>query len=280
MCHLMRTMLPSKRFLCLGVLACFVGVANAGCTAEPSTNPSELGPAEDDLTQVTASEKAAAARTSLSGFTYERLTPTTTRIMKAARYWMTVQDDFPRYPKPRMCATNVSKVLFLAGINSVDEEGVRAFLADVNSDGGRVHKMGRDPETFAEQLNTLFRGAPPAGTIIAGLNVSTSAPGDQHIGVVGHTDPDGTVWIYHNNWYRPANENGQRKPHMVSEENLRRGFERQWMATPWIRIKKDASGRVTDVAQLLPALDDMAPFHPQFRNTLALLPGVADELGL
>lgn len=94
------------------------------------------------------------------------------------------------------------------------------------------------------------------------MNVRTSNPGDQHIGFIGHTDADGIVWIYHNNWYRPANENGQHKPYMISDANLRRGFERQWMATPWIQITRDATGKVTDVKSLVPAIDDMDPFNP------------------
>jgi hypothetical protein len=44
---------------------------------------------------------------------------------------------------------------------------------------------------------------------------------------------------------------------MVSQKNLDRGFERQWMATPWLRLTRDNAGKVTDVVSLLPALDDM-----------------------
>ena len=59
---------------------------------------------------------------------------------------------------------------------------------------------------------------------------------------------------------------------MVSEENLRRGFERQWMATPRLKLTRDASGRVTGAKSLLAALDDMDPFNAAYQVTLALLP--------
>jgi hypothetical protein len=138
--------------------------------------------------------------------------------------------------------------------------------------------MPQNAAAFATTLATIDHGHLPAGTIVAGLNVNTSAPGDQHIGFIGHSDPDGTVWIYHNNWYRPENEGGRRRDYMVSDENLRRGFPRQWMATPWIKIKRDSAGKITGVTSLLPALDDMDPFNANFRVTLAILPQIAREL--
>jgi hypothetical protein len=138
--------------------------------------------------------------------------------------------------------------------------------------------MPQTKPEFLAKLNAVFGGRIPAGTLIAGMNVITSAPGDQHVGFIGHTDPDGTIWIHHNNWYRPENEGGQRKPHMVSQENLDRGFLRQWMPTPWLRITRDAAGRAIGVTSLLPALDDMDPFNPSFQVTLALPKEIASEL--
>jgi hypothetical protein len=181
-------------------------------------------------------------------------------------------------PKARMCASNVSKVLFVAGITRYDQEGVRAFLADIGRAGGELQRMPRRPAEFAAALETRFGGRIPAGTIVSGLHVRMSRPGDQHIGFIGHEDPDGTVWIYHNNWYRPQNEGGQRRPHIVSDANLRRGFPRQWMATPWIRIDRAADGTIARVVSLLPALDDMDPFNASYQVTLAVLPEVAREL--
>ncbi|MBS2015115.1 MAG: hypothetical protein JST00_19650 [Deltaproteobacteria bacterium] len=262
--------------LASAVLFCSFG--SAGCSQDPSGAGDEIIESEEPLTRVTPEEQTAARRQDISGFTFDHLTPTTTSIMRASHWWMGAQDESPRYPKARMCASNVSKVLFLAGLTSIDQEGVRALIADVRDRGGLVYKMPQTPDAFATTLATIDAGHLPAGTIVAGMNVATSAPGDQHIGFVGHHDPDGTVWIYHNNWYRPENENGQRKPFMVSEENLSRGFPRQWMATPWIKIERNTRGAITKVTSLLPAVDDMDPFNPSFRVTLAILPQVAREL--
>jgi hypothetical protein len=269
--------MASPRSLFLALLLLSVPAGPIGC-ATATEQGDDIESAEEPITRVTSEETAAAQREDISAFTYARLTPTTQKIMRASRWWMHEQDDDPRYPKPRMCATNVSKVLFLSGITTFDQEGVRMLIGDVRNAGGLVVRMPRDPNAFARAVTEQFGGEIPAGTILAGMNVQTSNPGDQHIGFVGHTDRDGTVWIYHNNWYRPENEGGRRKAHMVSEENLRRGFQRQWMATPWLRISRDARGAITRVTSLLPALDDMDPFHPQYQVTLAVLPDVVREL--
>jgi hypothetical protein len=198
--------------------------------------------------------------------------------MKASHYWMGVQDRYPRYPKARMCASNVSKVLFLSQITRYDQEGVRNLIADVGSAGGQTFKMSQNKAKFIEKLNTIHGGHLPAGTLIAGESITSSNPGDQHIGIIGHTDRDGVVWIYQNNWYRPENEGGARKPFMVSDANLRRGFPRQWMATPWLKLTRDASGKVIDAKTMIPAIDDMDPFNPGYSNTFAIPREIANEL--
>jgi hypothetical protein len=259
----------------LSLLLLTGGLALAGCAPSAAD---DLASEDDALTTVSADQEDAAQATDISELSFEKLTPTSTKIMKAARWWMKEQDKESRYPKPRMCASNVSKVLFLSGLTAIDQEGVRLLIDNVKTVGGRVLKLPQNKAAFATQLQSFANGALPAGTIVAGMNVKTSAPGDQHIGFVGHTDPDGTVFIYHNNWYRPANEGGARKPFMVSDANLKRGFERQWMATPWIKITRDASGTITKVDSLLPAIDDMDPFNAAFQVTIALLPEIDREL--
>lgn len=253
-------------------------VALVGCSTSAGEIDEEIAGGEEPLTQVAEADRTAALRQDLGSLRFEGLTPTSTKIMRASHWWMNEQINDKRYPKARQCASNVSKVLFLSGVTRYDQEGVRNLIADVKEAGGRVLKMPQDPADFAESLNEQTGGVLPAGTLIAGMNVRTSAPGDQHIGFIGHSDPDGTVWIYHNNWYRPENEGGARKPHMVSAENLRRGFPRQWMATPWLKVTRDSAGKVTRVVSLLPALDDMDPFNPSFRVTLAILPEVVREM--
>lgn len=276
----LQSMTPLLRITALPFLALALSIASLpGCAADDDA-ASASGTTEDEpLTSVTDSEVDAAQRTSLDGYRYESLTPTGAKIMKSSLWWMTKQDGDARYPKPRMCASNVSKVLFLSGLRAIDQEGVRVLLDQVEESGGRALKLPQNEAGFVAKLNTLANGTVPAGTLVAGLNVNTSAPGDQHIGFIGHTDPDGTVWIYHNNWYRPANENGARKPFMVSDANLRRGFERQFMATPWVKLTRNSAGQITRAKSLLPAIDDMDPFNPSFQVTLAVIPEIRAELG-
>lgn len=255
-----------------------VSAVSAGC-ASPDDTDAEGASLDEPLTRVTPDEQAAAAAEPLpANLRFEHLTPSTERIMRAARYWMRVQSNDPRYPMPRMCASNVSKVLFLSGITRYDQIGVRELLWSVRDAGGKMVKLPGTPAEMPAVLNQLDDGLIPAGTLVSGMNTTTSNPGDQHIGFIGHTDPDGTVWIYHNNWYRPENEGGARRPYMVSAQNLARGFPRQWMATPWIRVTRDRSGHITAVRSLMPQIDDMDPYNASYRVTLAIPPEVAREL--
>lgn len=252
--------------------------AVAGCASTDDAVVDEPAVAEEPLTRVSSAEQSAAALESIDAFRYDHLTPTSERVMRAARYWMRTQDGDPRYPLPRMCASNVSKVLFLSGIYGYDQEGVRRLVDDVRAAGGRTLQLPNTADKLPAALNQLDGGHIPAGTLVAGMNVSSAKPGDQHIGFVGHTDPDGTVWLYHNNWYRPESEGGARRPYMVSDANLRRGFQRQWMATPWIRVRRDAAGRIASVRSLMPQIDDMDPTNAEYRVTMAIVPEILGEL--
>jgi hypothetical protein len=177
-----------------------------------------------------------------------------------------------------MCAQNVDKVLQNAGITRYRDEGVRNLVAHVKSTGGVVQSFPTDKAAFIAKLNSFYGGHLPAGTLVAGENKHASNPGDQHVGFIGNVDPDGTVWIYHNNWYRPENEGGQRKPYMVSAQNLAHGMQRQFMATPWIKLTRDATGKITDVVSLMPQIDDMDPLNPNYGATLAVPAEIAHEL--
>jgi hypothetical protein len=227
----------------------------------------------------TSSEVTAAQATELDpSLKFDLITPMGTMMMKASYYWMGVQSSNPTYPKPRMCASNVSKIMFLSGVDAYNQEGVRSLIDDAKSKGAEVHKMPITSAQFAATLNTMHGGHIPAGTFVAGESRTSSNPGDQHVGIVGHTDADGIVWLYQNNWYRPDNEKGVRKAYMVSDANLKKGFQRQWMATPWLKITRDASGKVTDVQDMIPAIDDMNPFNGEYQTTLAIPHEILVEL--
>jgi hypothetical protein len=64
----------------------------------------------------------------------------------------------------------------------------------------------------------------------------------------------------------------------------KKGLRREWMPTPWIRVKRDGAGKITDAESLVPAIDDMDPFGgayggtPKYHMTLALIPELAAEI--
>jgi hypothetical protein len=273
--------MPQLRHLAVIVgLALAVSPALVACSADAQEDGSEsVDGTEEPLTSVTDAEVSAAQRTALDpSLHFDLLTPTGEKMMKSSWYWMGVQDRYSRYPKARMCASNVSKVLFLSQITRYDQEGVRNLIADVGGSGGKTFKMSQNKAKFIEQLNQIHGGHIPAGTLVAGESIHSSNPGDQHVGLIGHTDADGVIWVYNNNWYRPENEGGARKPYMVSDANLRRGFPRQWMGIPWLKVTRDASGKVSDVKTMIPAIDDMDPFNPGYAATLAIPQEIANEL--
>jgi hypothetical protein len=56
------------------------------------------------------------------------------------------------------------------------------------------------------------------------------------------------------------------------------------MPTPWLRVKRDATGKITDAVSLVPAIDDLDPFGglyggtPKYHMTLAVIPELAADL--
>ncbi len=254
------------------------GIADAATQAKLAAAKPSPKPEKASGVGASAAEIAAAAKASIKGLTFEKLTPTGEKLMRAAHWWMDNQFGYPSFPRPRMCATNVSKVFSLVGLGKYREEGVRAMTGELKAKGAQVTRMPNNEAGFIKKLNEVFGGSIPAGTVISGNHVTKFDPGMQHIGFVGHTDSNGVVWIYHNNWLRPANAGGQRSEHMVSARNLASGMERQWMATPWIKVKKDASGKVVDVKSMLPKLDDMDPLNKEFFVNLAVPAEIAKEL--
>lgn len=273
--------------------------ALAGCSNQVEEADDTAG--EDALRpSVSSAERAAVARTPTSGYRLEHATPTGTRIFQAGLYWYGHQLEDLRYPQPRMCASNVSKVLFLGGVERYSAEGVYDLIRSVGTQGGRVHRLPQpkvvngalDKSAFIDALNAIDGGRIPVGTLVAGCLTPQcdAVAGEQHIGIVGQVDRDGTVWVWHNNWYRPENEGGQWKPHMIYEDRRelyeQAGLRRQWMATPWIKLKRRfwTGDRIVDAKSALPAVDDMDPFGaaygnvPKYHVTMVVLPELAADL--
>ena len=268
--------------------------------ASPNTDDAS-GESEDAIVAtVTPSERAKVEATDISTLTFDDITPTGTHLMKAMVYWRAHQIEDLRYPVARMCASNVSKALYLGGVENYNAEAVYNLIRTVSDQKGEIHRMPRptklasgklDKTAFLKELNSIDNGHLPVGTIVAGcLTAQCDAePGEQHVGMIGDVDPDGTVWVWHNNWYRPENvapNSTTWLPYMIYGENhdlyLKQGLRRQWMKTPWLVIKKDANGRIIDAVNNLPAIDDLDPFgggtDPKYFMTLSVIPEIAAEL--
>ena len=209
-------------------------------------------------------------------------TPTGLLLLERSHEWVERQvEQRDVYAQPRMCAHNVSYVLEDAGINGYGSYLVPEMVSAAEMRGGRVIRFPRDKAGFIKTLNENYGGRLPLGSLINGCLYEDCGGegGDGHIAILGETDEDGVVWTYHNNWYRPDNEGGAWRDYMVSKEyyyDLE--LRRQWMATPWIRIKRGADGLISDVEGLLPALDDLDPFVG-FYITATIIPEILEELG-
>ena len=212
-------------------------------------------------------------------------TPLGERLLEESQRWEQDQlSQASEYAQPRMCAHNVSYVLEMSGLSAYSDYLVPHMLDAVKVRGGLVRQLdNRDKQGFIASLNSLFEGRLPLGTLVNGCLYQdcSGEGGDGHIAILGETDEDGVVYLYHNNWYRPDNEGGARKPYMVSEAYYdEHGLRRQWMKTPWIRVFRDSeSGLIVDVEGLLPAIDDLDPFTGFF-ITVSVMPELLAELNM
>lgn len=212
-------------------------------------------------------------------------TPLGDEILNQARLWESGQfEEADEYAQPRMCAHNVSRVLEMSGLQAYSDYLVPHMLDAVEVRGGLVTQLDtRDKQGFVRSMNETFDGRLPIGALVNGCLYEdcSGEGGDGHIAIVGHTDENGVVYLYHNNWYRPDNEGGKRKEFMVSEEYYDgHGLYRQWMATPWIRVHRDEkTHQIVDIDGLLPAIDDLDPYTGFFL-TVSVVPEMLQELGM
>ena len=204
-------------------------------------------------------------------------------LLMQSQAWETLQiDGANEFAQPRMCAHNVSHVLEMSGVKSYSDYLVPHMLDAVSVRGGLVTQLDtRDKQGFIKSLNGLFDGHLPVGSLINGCLYKdcSGEGGDGHIAILGETDAEGVVYLYHNNWYRPDNEGGERKPFMVNKEYYdEHNLRRQWMKTPWIRVHRDVmTEEIVDVEGLLPAIDDLDPFTGFF-ITVSIIPEILQVL--
>jgi hypothetical protein len=204
-------------------------------------------------------------------------------ILAYMKQWEVEQIQYKdEYAQPRMCAHNVSRIFDMLGMTEYQSYLVPDMVGAVKVRKGLVKQLSRKNKSKAiTELNALFNGKLPIGTLINGcLRADCSGEGgDGHIGILGETDENGVVWVYHNNWYRPDNEGGQRKEYMVSSLYYDQGLFRQWMKTPWIKVYRNEQGQISDLESLLPALDDMDLLGEYF-VTVSVIPELLKSLNL
>lgn len=226
-------------------------------------------------------ELGAGAASGAEGFSF--FTPLGERIIEQSRAWEREQVlQKSEFAQPRMCAHNVSEVLERSGLTAYSDYLVPNMISAVKARGGLVFEIDtRDKQGVIASLNARFGGRLPAGALVNGcLNRDCSGDGgDGHIAILGHTDAEGVVWLYHNNWYRPDNAGGEWREHMVSREYYYDlGLRRQWMATPWIKVERDAqTGELVDVVGLMPEIDDLDLFTGYF-VTVSIMPELLAEV--
>jgi hypothetical protein len=63
---------------------------------------------------------------------------------------------------------------------------------------------------------------------------------------------------------------------MVSKLFLEKGYIRQWMPTPWLRLIRNSAGVVTEIKSLMPQIDDLDP--KQYYVSLAIPKEITVEI--
>ncbi len=218
----------------------------------------------------------------LKQYNFDYITPTGLKIFKQALAWKNggqlanwkahgkPQSAMGPYPLPGQCANNVSHVLTQAGLGHYANpwvKGISDAIAQktIGNVKGVVKLISpRNKLAFINAINSFKDHRIPTGAVVLGCyrQNCTGQTGDGHVSIVGDVDQSGVVYLYHNNWYRPDNENGAYLPHMVSKEfYYTYGLRRQWMATPWMKLVKNSQGEVVDIINMLPAIDDLDPLQ-------------------
>ena len=158
-----------------------------------------------------------------------------------------------------MCASNVSKVLFLSGSLATTREGVETSSPRSAARAARPQDVAEQGEVHREAELDPHVDIPAGNARLGPQHHVVPNPGDQHVGIIGHTDRGGVVWIYQNNWYRPENE-GRAKPSW-SPTRTSVGFPASGWRPRGSSSRSPRSIKVTDVKTMIPAIDDMDPFN-------------------
>lgn len=146
------------------------------------------------------------------------------------------------------------------------------LLQFLNGEGSAAAASGL-PEGFFDN------GFPP-GTLVLGYHRTKTGSSSGHSAIIGDVDADGTTMIYHNNWYRPQSSlYGRRYRFMTRISSVYQGQKRvrDWMATPWLWIKRDDQNQIIKVKNVTPAIDDMDPLNLQYQIKLAVPAAIIED---
>jgi len=241
-------------------------LAVSGCGSDRrSAADAPIAPIEESAGQ-TSESRTLARPSALTARKYELITPTGERVMAAALQWQVDQEisaNAASYAQPAQCARNISKVLAVAGLNRYQSPLVPQLVEQIRSKGGFLRRFPKSRQAIARLIASEFNGRLPTGALIAGCLYESCGgnAGDGHVAVIGDINSEGALQLYHNNWYRPDNEGGVWKPHMIPLAWYQAGYRRKFMATPWMDILRDPPrvGAAYDVNIELPAIDDLDP---------------------
>jgi hypothetical protein len=239
-------------------------------------------------------------------YLFELATPTGLRIFNSALRWESEQVQNTTFPHPRQCSANLGKVFTAAKLPNYRGESVAALLDSANAEGGAYFELGRadrkNKAAFINNLNRIYGGHIPVGTILAGCikpSCWSGQGGERHIAMIGDTvihNRKEVLMAYHNNWFRPENlnispaaarssniwtthKNGDMliaREYYQLPEYASLQYKRQWMGTRWLYLTRDQSGKISDVEAATPEIDDLDPF--QYYIHLSIPKEIVEEI--
>ena len=227
----------------------------------------------------------------VNDYAFNLLTPTGKELFDGT---LKLQQDqktpeFASFAQKLKCASNVSEVLYSAGypVPSHLYDSVPGIKQYIESIGGKIYHLpkydGTNKQQIIDFLNNNFpNGNIPTGALIAGCASESCHSNDQsksHISILGDSNEQGHMLLYHNNWLRPSILKGKRHRYMPEVKNFyHKSRPRQWMPTPWIDVARNDQGKISDFHMILPELDDLDPLNLEFYIKIMLVPEIITEL--
>ena len=204
------------------------------------------------------------------------------------------------------CAMNVDQVLWKPDLSSLNSYTNLTHLDDlagvIKRNGGIVVELPKagspytvsgadDPliQFFNQQTEAakrlpqgFFASGVPPGIVVLGYHDTKQGPASGHSAIVGDVDKNGTVMVYHNNWYRPESDKyGKRYRFMIRIASMYHGHQkvRDWMPTPWLWFGRDRVDNqlINQIKSITPAVDDLDPLNSNYTIKLAIPQSIIED---